>query len=175
MNCYYHLERESTTHCVVCGKALCNKCIHVYETQPHCKDCVTNLGYSPGLLQLVLPAILCGAAAGILGAAPVCGCFLVMGLGALAVLITKRVSHIKGKISQTKAAFAGGITGLTASVTLWVILWITFEDAGLAMSMMMVIHSLGYFSNIVLWAAISVVLNGVSGAIGGVIANELTK
>ncbi len=193
MYCYYHPDRPSVAQCVVCGKTLCTECTVIKEGQNYCKNCLGIHEVHVDIGKIVLPALGCGALAGILSIAPMLSalncvfCLWIVLGGGLAVYIMKRYYNIPGKISFGKAALTGGFAGFVASLIMSAALLFgkdintaieeamrnpetqqALRDAGLAA---------GDIAGVVMVfvAIIIVVLFTLFGALGGIISNELTK
>jgi hypothetical protein len=192
MNCYYHPERNAVAQCVVCGKNLCTDCAIIREGQNYCRECLGMTPGQVGIAKLIVPALGCGALAGILTIAPVsalrCACclWIVLG-GGLAVYLVKRFNNIKGKISTGMAALTGGLTGFIASLFMTGSLLLG-GDFGAAMEEAMqqpevqeALQDAGMtgeeITGIVVLFVILIFIAGfvLFGVLGGIISNEATK
>jgi len=193
MNCYYHPDRPSVAVCVVCGKNLCTECSIIKEGQSYCRECLGIREVPVEIGKIFVPALACGALAGVLSIIPVISalnCFFCLWIiigGALAVYLLKRFNNIKGKISLGKAVLTGGLSGFVASLFMIAFVFLlqdlgtlmeeamrspevqqAFEDAGMAA---------GDVTGLILVFAAIVfpILFTLFGALGGIISNELTK
>jgi hypothetical protein len=43
LKCYYHPDREAVAVCSMCGKPLCEECVHEYNGKIYCKDCLAKV------------------------------------------------------------------------------------------------------------------------------------
>jgi hypothetical protein len=196
MYCYYHPERASVAQCVKCGKNLCSECNIIKEGQSYCRECLQISEVPVATEKILVPALICGVGAGVLSFAmfdtPLsCLCCLWIVLaGGLAVFLLKRFNNIKGKISMGKAALTGGFAGFVASVITSLALFVSedmdatlnealrspelqqaLRDAGMAAGDMNGIA----FASLVMVAIIIIVVFSLFAALGGIIANEITK
>ncbi|MBU7017650.1 MAG: hypothetical protein HXS44_09080 [Theionarchaea archaeon] len=130
--------------------------------------------YSVETWKLILPAIVCGAVAGVLSSFfSICFCLWVVGAGALAVYLVKRISHAK-RIQVEKAAFAGGLSGGVASL----LVWIVFHSGpfGFMLEMMFILMVIPFSDGSFLWnSGLRTLMFIFFGALGGIVSNELTK
>ena len=133
---------------------------------------------------MVFPALICGIVGGFFSAAPGIGflnCIFCMwgGLaGGLAVYLMKSINHIEGKISLERAFFTGGLAGLVTGVTAWILTWVGFPNFRFVLEMVLFLEfpsSLGKGLMLGIIAAGSTFLFILFAAIGGIVANEITK
>jgi hypothetical protein len=162
------------TQCVCCGKYLCSECIFIKEEQDYCKDCVGKREYPVGTGKLIFPPIVCGIVAGLLSTfLSLFFCLWIVGAGALAVFMVKRISHAK-KIPMETAAFAGGLSGAVASLVMWIIFQI--GTIGFMLEMLLILMMIPFFDVSFLWrTGIRTLLFVFLSTLGGIIFNELTK
>ena len=174
MKCFYHPEKDALTQCVSCGKYLCSECIFIKEELNYCSDCVGKKEHSVETWKLIFPPVVCGIVAGVLSSFfSICFCLWIVGAGALAVYLVKRISHAK-KIRVEKAAFAGGLSGGVASLVVWII----FHSGtfGLMLEMMLILMVIPFSDGSFLWnSGLRTLIFIFFGALGGIVSNELTK
>lgn len=193
MNCYYHPERNAVAQCVICGKNLCTDCVINKEGQNYCRECLGITETSVDFGKLIVPALGCGALAGIFSIAPIISvlncvfCLWIVLGGAFAVYLAKRFNNIKGKISTGKAAFAGGLTGLVASIFMTIYLLmgenleIAIKEAMQQPQFQEALQDTGMeaeaFTGVLSVLVILMFMVGFAlfGALGGIISNEATK
>ena len=140
----------------------------------YCSDCRGKREYAVGTGELIFPPIVCGIVAGLLSSFfSLCFCLWVVGAGALAVYVVKRISQAK-RIRVEKAAFAGGLTGGVASLAMWII----FHSGtfGLTLEMMFILMVIPFSDGSFLWnTGLRTLIFVFFGTLGGIVSNELTK
>jgi hypothetical protein len=183
MKCFYHPEKDAVAQCVICGKSLCNECVFVRSEKNYCKDCIPEMEKtedSLGISKIVVPVLICGIVAGFLSVFPLITiftceiCLWVVVGGAAAVYLAKKMYDIEGKIQVKMAALTGGLTGIVASLFMWIIFHLgTF---GFASELVLLLSTLlaPFFDPMLLFnVVIRTVLFLIFGGLGGIISNEL--
>lgn len=176
MKCHYHPKIDAEAQCVVCGRNLCGACVQMEADQIYCRGCKRNIVHPVGNKNVVLSSGACGAIAGLVSIIPGFNllncvfCLWITGGGALAVFLAKRISNIKGRIAVQKAALAGCITGLVASLIAWVA-----EEIFTLASFELLYEAYAIFEGpmLLFHAAVRTVLFIFFGALAGIISNEL--
>ena len=179
MKCFYHPERDSTHQCALCGKQLCPECVYTKEDLSYCIECMRS---SVNVPHILISAVSCGTAAGILSALPwvnLANCFFCLWIvvgGGLSVFVAKKISNTKGRIRGEQAVLIGGLTGVVASLVMWgvyrvEILSLFSEDYLITyLFMFPLLNGIGIFT-----IGARTLLFAVFGGVGGVILNRLLK
>ena len=189
MNCYYHPDREAAAQCVICGKYLCSECNIIKEGKSYCKECLRVSESQVSWDKILIPGIISGCVAGVLSFAVwdtpfncLCCLWIVLG-GALAVFLLKRLNKITGKIGTGMAAVTGGLAGIVAGIIISVVVDLRFfvEEAMKTPDVQEMLRESGVtaeeLAGITLAMFVVVIVIGFAlfSALGGIIANEVTK